>query len=137
MTKNQSQKRKPNYGANKSSFDSVMATYREMKDRGVGAAGLGDGSATSPNPAKPSPTEFRCDVDMVLNDLVASHQRFRFNLVYVVLDVDQLDREILADKLIGKRRHSIEQRVGAEFLNRKIASPSTYFHSIRQPRGRV
>lgn len=97
-----------------------------------------DSSGGAPNPAKPTPLEFRCDVDRVIKKcLPGGAARTAFSMVYIMPRSDeQLDIEIAADRILGVRRHNLEEGMGAEFIRRKLYPTNRYFKSIRKPRNR-
>ena len=137
-------KKPPQFAKRKKAFDEVMAAYRDAKDvtGGMGAVAITDAGGGTPNPAKPSLTDFRCDVERVIYKCVkAGGLMARFAAVYIMFDSENpIDTERLADQVIGSGRHNLEQGLGAEFLKRGIYplnGKRGYFHSIRQPRGIV
>lgn len=63
----------------------------------------------------------------------------RFHRAYTLYDSeDVIDIEKHAQKVLGDRRHSVEQRVGAEFIRRKIypVQGKGYFYAVREVRAR-
>lgn len=139
---NPKKKRKPpKFAANKKAFDSVMQAYREAMSVGIlGAMQYGDSSGSSmPNKAKPTPLDFRCDVDRVITKCNKTPLAlFNFNNAYVWYDSDDsIDMEIHAQKTLGDMRHGLEQGMGAEFAKRKLFPTSKYFKSVRQTRGKI
>jgi hypothetical protein len=145
MTKSQKSK-KPQFAARKKAFDAVLEAYRSAKDvtGGIGAAAIGEGGKGVSNPVKPSLTDFRCDVDRVINKCVPESDkvmRLRFRLAYIEFDSENpIDMEVMAEKVIGSGRHNLEQGMGAEFIKRglyPLHGKRGYFHTIRQPRGSV
>lgn len=122
-------KKKPrNFARNKKAFDDVMQHVRDLGVPQLGAVHAMNmatsGSAAPRNPAKPTLVEFRCDVFMAIKAACPKDIDLKqFFLAYVLGDADQDDsiaREIHAQKLLHDRRHSVEQRIGAEFLKRKL-----------------
>jgi hypothetical protein len=137
-------KKRPAYAARKKAFDDVMSAYRDAKDvtGGVGSTAISDCSGGTPNPAKPSLADFRCDVERVIHKCVsAGGLMARFTSTYIMFDSDNpIDIERFADKVIGSGRHNLEQGIGAEFIKRGIYplhGKRGYFHAIRMPRGIV
>lgn len=146
MRRKQQQKAKPNHGGNKRAFDGVLSHVRLLgrpwlsPSHAVNPESVGSGG--SRNPAKPTPVEFWADVFLTIRDACPRDISFvRFFLAYVLGDADQDDeiaREMHAQKTLGDRRHSVEQRVGAEFIRRKIypVQGKGYFYAPRQWRNR-
>lgn len=131
-----------NFAKNKKAFDVVMRHLRDLGRPQIGGVGAvnpaqGGGKPAPRNPAKPTPVDFRCDVFMAIGaacpkdiDLV------QFFLAYVLGEADQEDdiaREMHAQKLLHDRRHSVEQRLGAEFIRRGLfpVQGKGYFFSPR------
>lgn len=135
-------KLKPAYGPRKKAFDNVMAFYRQAQSNGVGASVIdGSGKGTS-NPVKPSLTDFRCDVEKIINHCVRAQDLVvRFRACYINYDSENpIDIERYADKVIGALRHGLEQGIGALFIRKglhPLYGNGGYFRSIRQPRGSV
>lgn len=90
------------------------------------------------NPAKPTPVEFWADVFLAIRAACpADIDMQKFHLAYTLYDSeDAIEREKHAHKILGDRRHSVEQRVGAEFIRRKIhpVQGTGYFYAPRQAR---
>ena len=142
--KNRKQARKPAFAARKMAFDSVMSCYRQAQDvtGGMGALSISDGGKGSSNPARPSLTDFRVDVERVINKCVTAQDMVvRFRASYINFDSENpIDNERYADKVIGGGRHGLEQGIGALFIKQglyPLHGKGGYFHSIRQPRGSV
>ena len=142
MKKNQP--KKPQFAKRKHAFDSVMCTYRSARDNngGIGAMMVSAGGKGVMNPVRPSLTDFRCDVDKVINKCCPKKiDKLRFRLAYIEYDSpNPIDTEKYADKIIGGGRHNLEQGMGAEFIRRGVFpmhGDGGYFKSIRQPRGKV
>lgn len=135
------EKKKKDFAKNKKAFDVVMSHYRNLNGLGsikaVNIAGA-TGKCT-PNPARPTPLDFRCDVDRVLRKIVTARYRYKFNAVYIDHEaLTPIQQERLADRVIGGARHSFEQRLGEQFVQRKIypVQGRGYFHTIRRARGK-
>jgi hypothetical protein len=137
-------KKVKDYAKPKAAFDEVMAAYRAFSEVTIGTGmplvieeknmvnkrALSNPSPTSPNPAKPSSIEFRCEVDLAVKSKLKGATLARFRAAYVLYDSDDsIEREMYAHKILGNRRHSIEQRIGAEFMRRKL--DKGYFHVVR------
>lgn len=132
--------KKKDYAKNKKAFDAVMTHYRSLNGIGsISAMNMASSSKGSPNPARPTPLDFRCDVDKVIIMIVPEKRRTKFAAVYVLADADAgIELERLADKIIGGARHSFEQRLGEQFVQRKLhpVQGRGYFHTIRRAEGR-
>jgi hypothetical protein len=120
---------------NKEAFDLTFAAYRSAKDTGIGAAVWANGGGTvSKNPARPSLTDLRCDIEKIVESHVNEDQLLRFWAVYSVYDSnDYIEREMFADRMIGPKRHSYEQRIGAKFIMSGLYPVQKYLLSIRKP----
>ena len=130
------QKKKPkNYAGNKRAFDSVFAHYRALAtSQSISAVNMAAASGGSRNPAKPTPLDFRCDVDKAIDIVVPKNRRVRFRLTYIVPWAEtDLEQEIFADKMLGGIRHSFEQRLGELFTKRGLypVQKKGYFYSVR------
>ena len=134
------------HAENKRSFDGVMNHIRLLGRpwlspcHAVNPESVGSGG--SRNPAKPTPVEFWADVFLAIRATCPKDISYvNFFLAYVLGDADQEDdiaRELHAQKILGDRRHSVEQRVGAEFLRRKIfpVQGRGYFYAPRVARAK-
>jgi hypothetical protein len=132
-------KKPPKFAANKRAFDSTMQSYRTANVVVLSAMQYTDGDGpTSRYEAKPTPTDFRCDVDCVITKCVKHVKRLvRFTMTYIYYDsIDPIDMEIYADKMMGPTRHGLEQGMGAEFIKRNLYPSSKYFKAVRQRRAR-
>ena len=135
-----------NHAANKKAFDGVMGHIRLLGRPWLSPCHAVNpeqvGSGGSRNPAKPTPVEFWADVFLAIRATCPKDVSYvRFFLAYVLGDADQDDeiaRELHAQKTLGDRRHSVEQRVGAEFLRRGIhpTQGRGYFFAPRKERRR-
>jgi len=137
-----SRKLKPQFAARKKAFDAVMACYRQAQDTGLGTASITGGGKGVSNPVRPSLTDFRCDVEKIINRVVTAQDLVvRFRACYINFDSENpIDNERYADKVIGSGRHAIEQGIGNLFIRNGIFplySKGGYFTTIRQPRGIV
>lgn len=125
------------YGRHKKAFDSVLSHYRSLStSTSLPAVNAAAGGKPSRNPAKPTPLDFRVDVDRVINIIVPKRDRLRFYVTYANWSDDQLEIEKLADKMLGGVRHAYEQRAGAMFIKRGVwpVQNKGYFFSIRGKR---
>lgn len=135
-----------NHAANKRAFDGVMTHLRLLGRPWLSPCHAVNPEATisggSRNPAKPTSVEFWCDVFIAIRATCPRDISYvRFFLAYVLGDADQEDaiaRELHAQKTLGDRRHSVEQRVGAEFIRRGIfpVQARGYFYCPRVARAR-
>jgi hypothetical protein len=135
-------KRGPDYANNKKAFDVVLRRIRNMGNPQIGAMGAinperSGGSGSAKNPAKPSMVDFRCDVWMAIKSSIPKDiDLVEFHLAYTLYDSeDYIDREKHAQKVLHDRRHSVEQRLGAEFIKRGLHR-ANYFTAPRVTRGR-
>lgn len=110
-----------------------MAHFRKVLETTIGAAKLPGSGRSSPNPMKPSVVDFRADVVKALAARIPKDVSVnKFFDAYVYYDSeDAIEREQHAQKILGDRRHSVEQRVGAEFVLRGIHPCTAYFTSVR------
>lgn len=137
----QQKAKKKDFAKNKRAFDAVMHHYRSLGSIGsVSAANMEkSGAGGSPNPARPTPLDFRCDVEKVIKKIVPLKHISRFIVAYVIFEADtEIMQERLADKILGGIRHSFEQRMGEQFHKRKIfpVQGRGYFHCIRRSEGK-
>jgi hypothetical protein len=141
MTKSKKAKAKnPQHAERKKAFDTVLETYRNAKDTGIGAVAISGGGKAVSNPARPSFIDFRCDVDRVINKCIpVAHTeiRIRFRAAYIDFDcTDYIEMEVHADRTMkmGLGRHNLEEGIGAEFKKRDIYPIKKYFHTVRKSR---
>lgn len=122
----------------KEAFDATMAAYRSAQSTGIGAAGIAGGGAATKNPAKPNLSEFKADVEKIVESVVLDYASLLyFYSAYIRYDSeDAIEREMFADRLLGEGRHAIEQRLGALFISRGLYSTQKYFTAIRKPRAK-
>jgi hypothetical protein len=139
-----SRKLKPQFAKRKRAFDTVMAMYRQAQDitGGMGAVNMSNEGKGTSYLVQPSLTDFRCDVERVINKCVTAQDAVvRFRASYINYDSEeQMDIERYADKVIGSGRHGLEQGIGALFIKQGIYplyEKGGYFNTIRQPRGSV
>jgi hypothetical protein len=141
----QKKKQQPKeYRKNKAAFDGVLKHVRLLgrpwlsPSHAVNPESVGSGG--SRNPAKPNPVEFWSDVFLAVKATCPRDITLvRFFLAYVLGDADVEDdimRELHAQRTLGDRRHSVEQRVGAEFIRRRIfpVQGKGYFYAPRSRR---
>ena len=135
-------KPKANHSGNKRAFDAVLNHVRKIGRPWLSPSHAVNpelaGSGGSRNPAKPNLVEFWADVFLAVK---ASCPRdvslVKFHLAYTLYDSeDVIENELHAHRTIGDRRHSVEQRVGAEFIRRGIypTQGRGYFWAERKKR---
>jgi hypothetical protein len=102
-----------------SSISSVEGTYGE-----------GEGTACS---EKPSIVDFRCDVDLIIREVVPDDiLRVKFYITYVM---EQITSDLsITDK---KVRNSLEQKMGKLFRTRGLSPVKRYFTVTRRKRNNV
>jgi hypothetical protein len=144
MPQKKKQLPKKEFAKNKRAFDGVMNHVRLLgrpwlsPSHAVNPESVGSGG--SRNPAKPNAVEFWSDVFLAVKATCPKDITLvRFFLAYVLGDADVEDdimRELHAQRTLGDRRHSVEQRVGAEFLRRNISpvQGKGYFYAPRSRR---
>lgn len=133
---------KPGFAKNKAAFDGVMNHLRRMGKPTLGHVGAvniqsqSGGKPAAKNPAKPSMVDFWADVFLAIKFAIPRDiDLVKFHLAYTLYDSeDALDRELHAQKVLHDRRHSVEQRLGAEFIRRKIfpVQGRGYFYALRR-----
>ncbi|PWT76409.1 MAG: hypothetical protein C5B59_06705 [Bacteroidetes bacterium] len=115
-----------------------MHYYRDLGKIGsISAINIAQSSKGSPNPARPTPLDFRCDVEKVIKKIIPAAFLARFFKAYIFLEAaDSIEQEKWADKVLGGIRHSFEQRMGEQFIERKLhpVQGRGYFHCIRKAR---
>jgi len=131
------------YSRNKKAFDAVILRTRRMDRPTLGSNGVmkmgtgGGGSAK--NTAAPNPVEFRCDVMLAIKAAMPKGVSMtNFLLAYLCFDSDDaIERDVHAQKVLGGRIHSVEQRIGAEFIRRGIWPIAAYMYPVRlnRPKG--
>lgn len=114
---------------NKKAFDAVMNAYLSMRTRRtVGAVDYSSGVGGSANEAKPTPSDFCCDVESAIQAGVKTDKMFGLFIVHYIYGYD---------KLSLKQQSFVEQLVGQKFRRRAIwplTGRNGYFTSIRKPR---
>ena len=122
-------KRAKNYSKPKRAFDSVLAKYRISESAQIGAVALGSAcGAKFKRKIKPSVIEFRADVVKVINTAIPSlSDRLWFMAAYSFDSPDPIDIERFVGLMLGDRRHSWEQRIGAKFIEVGIYPTKKYF----------
>lgn len=115
------------YAQNKKAFDDVLIYFRRMDRPLLAAAGaVNPEKAAKDGSGVPRlrnlPLDFWCDVTRVFTDtLPRGVSLTNFFLAYFVYDSeDEIERNKHAIRVLGGRAHSVEQRLGAEFVRRGI-----------------
>ena len=96
-----------------------------------------DSSGGSPNPAKPTPLDFICDVDMAIKKCTKTSQELHdFYRAWVDYDSsDPIEINMHAESIFGQLTClRFEQGLGALFVKRNIYPVSGergYFHTVR------
>jgi hypothetical protein len=123
------------YAKRKAAFDDVMAAYRDSQFAPMSAIQYGDNAGGTRYAARPTLTDFKCDVERVIKKCVTDELFFRTAYVLFTPE-DVIEREVYADKIIGAGRHNLEQGMGAEFIRRHIyptKGKGGYFNTVRRP----
>jgi hypothetical protein len=107
---------------------------------GIKAAkvGGGGGKPAPENPLVPTMVDFLADVTRCVKRVLPrdiSFARFRVTYMFDVTE-DGIDREKYAQLVLRDRRHSAEQRCGAEFIRVGLYPLSKYMKAPRKPRPR-
>jgi hypothetical protein len=141
--KKKSPKRPDEYRRNKRAFDSVLRHVRRIgrpwlkPSKAINPENIGSGGG-SMNPMKPTTVDFWADVCRAIKTACPKDVSLvKFHLAYTLFDsVEAIDIEQHAHKTLGDRRHSVEQRIGAEFIRRKIwpVQGKGYFYALRKKR---
>ncbi len=141
MKSNQKQKKRkpePAYTKNKKAFDAVITHFRRMGRPQLGAIVAmnfekAGGSPSAKNPSAPTPVDFGCDVILAVTAAMPKGITLEsVKQAYFEFDSDdEIERNVYAGKILKGRVHSVEQRLGAEFVRRAIWPLTTYFHPPR------
>lgn len=128
------QKKKPkNYARNKKAFDRTFEMYRALSvTTALSARDMSVARGAARNPAKPTPLDFRCDVDKIVKLIVPTKWLIRFYATYTVsVSENVIEQGMFEQKMLGGLRHSFEQRIGDMLFKKKI-SDGSYFNSVRK-----
>jgi hypothetical protein len=133
------QKKKPkNFARNKRAFDKTFALYRALSiTTALSAQDMSATRGATRNPAKPTPLDFRCDIDNVVKLIVPKKWLIKFYATYTTsVSESEIEQGIFEDKMLGGLRHSFEQRIGDMLCRKKIYQEhgNGYFHSVRKAR---
>ena len=123
----------PEFTLRKRAFDAVMAHYRSLSTVRLSAMSYGNGCAGSFYAARPKAIDYKIDCDRVfIKCLKSRSEQERFAKAYIFYDSDDpIDREIFAQSILGDKRHTLEQGIGALFLKRGLYPAVKYFRAIR------
>jgi hypothetical protein len=123
----------PEFALRKRAFDAVMAHYRSLGTVRLSAMSYGNGCAGSFYAARPKSIDYKIDCDRVfIKCLKFRSEQERFAKAYIFYDSDDpIDREIFAQSILGDKRHTLEQGIGALFLKRELYPAVKYFRAIR------
>ena len=151
MSRNQNQLRngelkkpKPttDYQKNKKAFDQIVRRLRRLGTPKLGSVGAMNpekvgGSPSAKNLIAPTPVDFKADVLLAVKATLPRGVSLKnFILSYLLFDSDdEIECGLYVRKVIGDRMHSVEQRVGAEFIRRGIWPLGAYLHAPRVRRG--
>lgn len=131
-----------NYGRAKRAFDEVLENLRRVWNETNGHVGAINPEACGGaprDPAKPTPVEFRADALRIIQKTLPKNVTLvEFMTAYLVYDSeDAIERGVHAEKILGARMHSVEQRMGAAFIETGIfpVMGKGYFYHLRIPRG--
>ena len=120
-------KKRVNYSKNKRVFDKVMAAWRGSIGAGLGSVRLGGApGAQFKIKTKPTPIDFRADVQKIVQQVVKGDKLAWFWSAYSFDSCDSRDIEWFVQHMLGDRRHSWEQRLGKLFSDNRMI-PSEYF----------
>jgi hypothetical protein len=125
-------KEKQNYGKNSKAFREVLATYRQSLAAGLIQAKefSGGGKGAARDQARPSLSDFRCDVDIAVRSHLKGVTVEQFKKAYVDYDSeDEIESNQHALKILGGKHWSVTQRVGNAFV--KAGLFRDYFHTVR------
>ena len=109
---------------NKKAFYQTIEVYALFKTKSLSVKDLFSNS-TTPNPAKPSPTDFICDVE---------------NQIKIVMKTKKELTDFMETYIMGMGREGttrIEQRIGQLFISREIWPIARYFKTIRRKQTKV
>ena len=128
---------------NKKAFDEVLRRFRDISSPKLGPLGAMnfERSGSSPsarNPVAPNTVEFHSDVMLAIKASMPKGVRLaKIIQAYILWDSeDALEQNIFAQKVLGGRVHSVEQRIGAEFVRRGIWPLAAYMYPPRVERPR-
>ena len=105
----------------------LQGHYLRFKTRSpVGALEYSDDTHATKNPCSPSISDFFCDVEKIVLDVMQSQTSYeRFMKTYIYDEDDTI--------FSAKTRQQIEQEVGAALLAKRISPVLNYFQTERKP----
>ena len=122
--------KKVDYHTPKKAFDEVIGHYSDMpsamKTQGI----IGSGGGGSPNPAKPSASDFKCDVEAQIAKVIKNRKHLIEFYVRYIMGLERLSKE---DQKVFNR---YEQRLGRLFIEHQIWPVRKYMVAIRKAKGR-
>lgn len=108
---------------NKMAFDEVIEWYMTLRTRSsVSVLEYDKDCSSSPNRAKPNPSDFFCDVEHSINTVIEKNMLQKVLQQYII-GIDVLDND---------QKSWIEQRIGSIFRKRGLYPVHKYFTSIRK-----
>jgi hypothetical protein len=124
-------KEKQNYGKNSKAFREVMAQYRQSLNSGlVQSVDVSASGSAAPDHARPSISDFRCDVDIAVRKSLKGVTVEQFRKCYIDFDSeDEIECNQHAIRILGGKHWSIVQRVGNSFV--KAGLFGGYFLTVR------
>jgi hypothetical protein len=132
------------FSKNKKAFDDVLNHLRRIGSPKLGPLGAMNfakvgGSPSAKNPIAPNAVEFRCDVMLAIRAAMPKGVSLaKFVQAYLLWDSeDAIEQNVFAQKIMGGRVHSVEQRIGAEFVRRGIWPEAAYMYPPRVERPRT
>jgi len=127
------------YALNKRAFDQVILYFRRMDRPLLKAVGAVDPGRAEQKGPRYKPMRKAISLDLwcdIMSAIRASMPRgiplSKFMLAYIVFDSDdELERNTHAHKILGGRCHSVEQRLGSEFVQRGIHPVKKYMKEFK------
>jgi hypothetical protein len=119
---------------NKRAFDATLDAYRGFASATVGGLSAVDpnrtASGSTPNLMKPTPLDFKADVERIVRTHVDRY--YLFEQAYFFYDSDDvIDQERFADLVMGGGRPMMEQRLGEMFIRHGLYPTQKYFNTER------
>ena len=128
-TQKQKQKKFENqdFHTPKIAFDEVIAYYSELPET-MHAQDYGAASGGSRNPASPSVSDFKCDVEEQIQKVVKSSKHLTEFIIRYKIGLERLSKD---DQKVFNR---YEQKLGRLFIKTGLYPLRKYFISIREKR---
>lgn len=109
---------------NKRAFEDVLEAYESMKYRSsISAMDDSKETRTAVNPAKPSNSDFVCDVENTILSIVKTKELLTKIINAYIMGSEELSKS---------RSNSYEQRIGHLFIIRSIWPINRYFIAVRR-----